>query len=58
MPTRNTMADPTSKSIASYVKKNAAQVKRIQKLRHGKARGRPGSRLPWAPYCRPNQLRD
>ena len=38
MPTRNTMAAPTSKSIASYVKKNAAQVKRIQKLRHGKAK--------------------
>jgi hypothetical protein len=31
------MTSPTARSIASYVKKNAGQVKKIQKHRHGKA---------------------
>ena len=37
MPTRKTMTSPTPQSIAAYVKKNAGQVKKLQKLRHGKA---------------------
>lgn len=36
MPIRKMITPPTAKSIASYVKKNAEQVKKIQKLRHGK----------------------
>lgn len=37
MPPRKAITSPTAESIASYVKKNAGQVKKIQKLRHGKA---------------------
>lgn len=36
MSTRKTMASPTSTSIASYVRKSAGRVKKIQKLHHGK----------------------
>jgi hypothetical protein len=35
MPTKRTAPPPTAKSIASYVKKRARQVKNIQKVRHG-----------------------
>ena len=34
MPTRRVIARPTAKSIASYVKRNAKHVKKIQKHRH------------------------
>lgn len=37
MPTRKKMTPPTAQSIAYHVKKNAGQVKKLQKLRHGKA---------------------
>ncbi|MCE3224688.1 MAG: hypothetical protein K0S58_2868 [Nitrospira sp.] len=37
MPSRKSLALPTTKSIASSVKKHAGQVKKIQTLRHGEA---------------------
>ena len=36
MPTRIVMVSPTTKSIASYVKKNAIHVKKSQKHKHRK----------------------
>lgn len=36
MPTRREMVSPTTKSIASYVKKNAMHVKKSQKHKHQK----------------------
>ena len=35
MPTPRAIASPTPQSIAAYVRKNAEQVKRAQKHRHG-----------------------
>src|SRR6476660_3271658 len=37
MPTSRAIARPTAKSIASYVKKNARQVKKAQKHKHDKS---------------------
>lgn len=36
MPSKKALASPTARSIATYVKKNAARVKTIQKLRHAR----------------------
>jgi hypothetical protein len=36
MPTQGAIALPTPQSIAAYVRRNAAHVKRAQKHRHGK----------------------
>ena len=37
MPTSRAIVRPTAKSIASYVKKNARQVKKAQKHKHEKS---------------------
>ena len=37
MPTRGVTVPPTTRSIASYVKKNAVHVKKAQKHKHSKA---------------------